>query len=204
MVRVKICGITSRVDAAAAVAAGADALGFNFAEGSPRRVPPSAAREIIRGLPPFVTAVGVFTDLRPKVIRAIRDHCRLGGVQLHGAVTRHLVAKIKVGAVLRVIRVRSRADVREADRFRVAAVLFDAPHPSLAGGTGTRFDWSLLRSGLPRTPVFLAGGLTPGNVAEAVRTVRPYGVDVASGVERAPGRKDHAKLRRFIREAKAA
>jgi phosphoribosylanthranilate isomerase len=204
MVRVKICGITNRADAAAAVRAGADALGFMFDEASPRRVTPSVARAIIRTLPPFVTAVGVFTDLRPVAIRRVRDLCRLGAVQLHGRVTADLVRRVRLVPVVRAIQVRTRDDVREADRVRVALVHFDAHVPGRLGGTGVRFDWSLLRGARVRTPFILAGGLTPANVAAAVRAVRPYGVDVSTGVERSPGRKDAAKVARFIREAKSA
>ena len=204
MVRVKICGVTNLADARAAVEAGVDALGFNFDLASPRRITPTAALDIIAYLPPFVTSVGVFMTVSGSAIRAIRDYCRLGAVQLHGGAPAVLVRTLRKGPVIRVIRVRDRRDLAGVDSPRVAALLFDAFDPVRAGGTGKPFDWALLHRARPRTPFLLAGGLNPGNVARAIRLIRPYGVDVSSGVERAPGRKDHARMRRFVAAAKSA
>lgn len=203
MVRVKICGITSRRDAAAAVEAGADAVGFVFHRASPRYVEPAAAREIVRALPPFVTPVGVFHgESGPVMRRAVRTSgVRLA--QMPGDTPERIAAGVGV-PVMRAVRVRSRADVNGARKRRAALLLFDGHRAGVGGGTGTRFAWTLLRGAQFRAPVMLAGGLTPGNVGRAIRTARPFGVDVSSGVERRPGVKDHALVRRFIRAARRA
>lgn len=202
-VRVKICGLTSRRDAFAAVEAGADAVGFNFHPASPRCVTPLFARSVARALPPFVTPVGLFVNRPSSEVARI---CRFAGLrmaQLHGEEPASDIRRLAPLPVLKAIRVRNRASVRLAGRYGGAALLlFDAYDPLLHGGTGRRFAGGLLRG--VRRPFLLAGGLTPANVRRAVRGIRPYGVDVASGVERAPGIKDHAKMRRFIRAAKSA
>ncbi len=202
-VRVKICGLTSRRDAFAAVEAGADALGFNFHPASPRCVTPAFARAVVRSLPPFVAPVGLFVN-RP--VRDVAAICRAAGLrmaQLHGDEPVPDIRRLAPLPVMKVIRVRDRQSVLRARRYgRAALRLFDAYDERAFGGTGRRFNWALLK-GAPR-PFMLAGGLTPANVRRAVRTVRPYGVDVSSGVERAPGIKDHAKMRAFIRAAKSA
>lgn len=204
MVRVKICGITSRQDAFAALDAGADALGFNMIATSPRRISPPAARAIIRALPPLVTPVGVFAGAGPGAIRTQAAFCGFALAQVHGDEPPGLVGRIARSLdVLKVIRVRDARDIAAAAQFRRARLLlFDAYAPGRLGGTGATFQWTLLRRHRPRTPFLLAGGLTPANVAEAVRTVRPFGVDVASGVESSPRKKDVRKVRAFIRAAK--
>ncbi len=206
MVRVKICGLTTRADAFAAVDAGADALGFMLVASSPRRITPAAARAIVRALPPLVTPVGVFLDEAPAAVAARAAFCEFGLVQLHGAESPAAVARIgRTVPVMKVIRVRDARDIARAGRYRRAALrMFDTFDPAAAGGTGRRFDWGLLRRARPPRPWLLAGGLTPANVAGAVRCTRPYGVDVSSGVESSPGRKDARKVARFIREAKDA
>ena len=200
-VRVKICGITRLEDALAAAHAGADALGFNFWPKSKRYVEPRAAGEIIALLPPFVAAVGVFVDpTREEALRA----AELSGVhwlQLHGDETPELCASLPL-PVIKALRVRDRASLDALARYEVAGFLLDADTAGY-GGSGERFDWSLAAEGARRAPIILAGGLRPENVADAVRQVRPWAVDVASGVESAPGIKDHEKTARFIREAKA-
>jgi len=199
--RVKICGITRLEDALAAVRLGADALGFNFWPGSRRHLAPSAAREIIRALPPFVTAVGVFVDpTREEAVSA----AAISGVQvlqLHGDEPPELCAHLPL-PVLKGIRVSGPAALALLGRYvGVAGFLLDAATPEY-GGSGQTFDWSLVAGAAERVTVVLAGGLTPANVAEAVRSVRPYAVDVASGVESAPGVKDHDLMSRFVRAAK--
>ena len=202
-VRVKICGVTSRRDAFAAVDAGADAVGFNFHRASPRCVTPALARSIVRALPPLVTPVGVFVDRPASDVRRI---CRTTGIrlaQLHGDEPPAALRALEPLPVMKAIRVRDRGCVRSAAWYgRAALLLFDAYDASAYGGSGHRFNWALLKGF--RRPFLLAGGLTPANVARAVRAVRPFGVDVASGVESRPGIKDHRKMRSFVRSAKSA
>jgi phosphoribosylanthranilate isomerase len=195
--RVKICGITTWEDARLSIDLGASALGFNFYPSSPRAVSPADAWAIIRRLPPFVEAVGVFVNWPAMVVDAMARSLRLGSVQLHGAESPAEVAElvrkrrvIKAVQVKRGFRVASLAVFRSAD-----AVLLDGFAPGLHGGTGRTLDWKLARSASPYGRIILAGGLNPENIAEAIRVARPYAVDVASGVEARPGRKDPAKLR---------
>lgn len=200
MVRVKICGITSIEDALAAVSFGADALGFIFAP-SPRRVTMEEVRAIVRRLPPLVTKVGVFVNESVDRVEEIQDLCGLDMVQLHGDETEEEVTRLGNG-VIKAVRVRGAVPPRD-DAFSSATLLLDTYSPEAEGGTGRAFDWLLAAGPARRRPIILAGGLTPENVAEAVEMVRPHAVDVASGVECEPGRKDHEKLARFIRRAKA-
>lgn len=200
--RVKICGITNLADARAAVAAGASALGFVFVPGTPRFVEPALAAAIVRELPPFVTAVGLFVNAEAGVIR---DTIRLTGIhalQLHGEETPEFTRLFRGAAkVIKAFRVRGAESLAVLPAYLDAAdaFLLDAYVPGAHGGTGARFDWELAVTAKEHgTPVILAGGLTPENAAEAVRRVQPYAVDVSSGVEAAPGRKDHRKLREFL------
>jgi len=202
MIRVKICGITRPEDARLAVAAGADALGFVFHPGSPRCVAPEAVRDMVRGLPPFVLAVGVFVDETPDRMNELAAFCGLDRIQLHGSEPQ-AVADSLSRPVIKAVRVRDRESLETLDRFRCRAFLLDTHDPEAPGGTGKAFDWRLAAEAVARGHrVILAGGLTPENVAQAVRQVRPYGVDVSSGVEQEPGRKDPEKVRAFIRAAK--
>lgn len=198
--RVKICGVTRLEDALAAVRLGADALGFNFWPRSKRFVTPAAAREIVRRLPPFVTAVGLFVDpSRDEVLRAV-DAAGVGMAQLHGDEPPDLCLSLPV-PVLKAIRVTDANSLAQLASYEVRGFVLDAPSDAY-GGSGTTFDWSLAAAVAREMPVVLAGGLTPENVAEAVRTVRPWAVDVASGVESAPGKKDEVLMRRFIDAAR--
>jgi phosphoribosylanthranilate isomerase len=199
-VRVKICGITRMDDALLAARLGADALGFNFWPGSKRFVDPDAAREIVDRLPPFVTAVGVFVNQPPTEVLATAARAGIQAVQLHGDESWDDVNGFPIPAI-KALRVAGPESLADMHRYRVRAFLLDAPSAGF-GGSGATFDWSVAREAAARAPVILAGGLTPENVREAVRAVRPYGVDVASGVERAPGAKDEEKLRRFIAAAR--
>ncbi len=201
-VRVKICGVTRVEDALAAVRLGADALGLNFWPRSKRFVAPEAARAIVRALPPFVAAVGVFVDpTRDEVLRAV-DASGVRTVQLHGDEPPALCAALPL-PVVKAIRVADAHSLAAIASYEVSAFLLDSASPGY-GGSGQGFDWALAAEAASAVRVVLAGGLHPGNVAEAVRTVRPYAVDVASGVESAPGIKDEEKMRRFIAEARAA
>jgi phosphoribosylanthranilate isomerase len=195
--RVKICGITTWGDARLSIDLGASALGFNFFPPSPRAISPADAWSIIRRLPPFVEAVGVFVNWPPMVVDALARALRLGSVQLHGsespAEVDELVRKqrvIKALQVKRGFRIASLAKYRAA-----AAILLDGFEPGLHGGTGRTLDWKVARAATRYGRIILAGGLTPENIAPAIQVARPYAVDVASGVEARPGRKDPAKLR---------
>jgi phosphoribosylanthranilate isomerase len=204
MVRVKICGITNRADAWGALDAGADALGFVFHRSSPRYVSPAEARTIVRGLPPLVTPVGVCVGGRPRDLRALASACGLALLQVHGPTAGRLVLTLRPFPVMQAVQVRVGSDLRALRRSRPALFLLDAFDPALAGGTGRRLDLAVVAGARLPAPFLLAGGLDPGNVAAAIRRVRPYGVDVSTGVERGPGRKDRAKMIRFVRAAKAA
>ncbi len=203
-VKVKICGITNLPDGMAAADAGADALGFVFYDQSPRRISIEAAAALIGQLPPFVMKVGVFVNApEDMVVRAIRE-CGLNLLQFHGDESPEYCLQFGLMS-MKAFRIRDAASLQALPGFRTDAWLLDAYSPDKPGGTGETFNWELAleAQGLGR-PIFLAGGLTPENVAEAVRRARPFGVDVSSGVEAAPGRKDHAKVRAFIQAAKAA
>ena len=201
MVRVKICGITNLDDALAAVEAGADALGFVFAQ-SPRRVSPEKAREITCILPPFVCKVGVFVDDDLYKVAQVQDFCGLNYVQLHGE--EDVIDAQVLG--LKVIKsfAMGKGRIPKADEYPGAALLLDTYVPGLAGGSGKTFDWSLAAPLAAQRPVILAGGLNPDNVASAIETVKPFAVDVSSGVEKNPGRKDHERVSEFIKNAKLA
>jgi phosphoribosylanthranilate isomerase len=203
MVRVKICGITTVDDALAAVAVGADALGFVFFARSPRNVSPDEAAGIIRRLPPFVQTVGLFVNEDAAAVNGIADRCGLDIVQLHGDESPAYCDLIR-RRVLKAFRVQNLQSLEAMGNYRIAGYLLDAWQKDAFGGTGHTFDWELAKGAAAHGPLVLAGGLDPDNVAEAVRRVRPYAVDVSSGVESAPGRKDHEKVREFISRAKEA
>ncbi len=200
-VRVKICGITCIEDALDAVDAGADALGFIFAP-SPRRIEPIDAAEIIRELPPFLTTVGLFVDEAPEPV--LRE-CPLDVIQFHGAESPERVAACPVRSI-KAFRVRCSEDLAQIRAYRAASAwLLDAYVPGVAGGTGHRFPWALANEVQGwGGRLIVAGGLTPENVAECIGQTRPYGVDVSTGVERSPGRKDPVKLRDFVQAARSA
>jgi phosphoribosylanthranilate isomerase len=201
-VRVKICGLTRPEDALAAARLGADALGFNFWPRSKRFVPPDQAGEIVRRLPAGVATFGVFVDPSREEVLAALAASGVAVAQLHGDEPPALCASLPV-PVVKAIRVESSASLAQLASYEVRAFLLDAPSPGY-GGSGRTFDWALAGEVARELPVILAGGLAPENVAEAVRTVRPLAVDVASGVESAPGVKDLARLEAFIRKAKEA
>ncbi len=201
MVRVKICGITSLEDAFFAAATGADALGFVFAP-SPRRVSLDQAFEIIRSLPPFVQTVGVFADADIEEVIFFRNRLRLDLVQLSGSENDGYIRALG-SRVIKTVHVKN-GFKPWLDIHASATILLDTASDSLKGGTGKAFDWDLAADSAVGRPIILAGGLTPENVATAVKKVKPYAVDVSSGVEIEPGRKDHDKLKSFIHRAKTA
>jgi phosphoribosylanthranilate isomerase len=206
MVRVKICGITNWRDAKAACDLGAAALGFNFYGKSPRVVAPAHAWKIISRLPKNVESVGVFVNWSAEAIIALGRAIRLDTVQLHGnelpAVVRECARHFRVTKAL---QVGARFQIKKLRAYSTAsAFLFDAAATGQYGGTGKRADWTIARRAAKTHRIILAGGLTPENVAEAIRAVRPYAVDVASGVESRPGKKESGKLRAFFAQVERA
>ena len=203
MIRVKICGITNAEDARVAVAAGADALGFIFVEGTPRFIAPETAAGIIAQLPPFVTPVGVFWDHAPGHVKAVAEQCGLAALQFHGDEPPEALADHRL-PVIKTIKVGAVVDLEAMSRYRAAAFLLDSPARWSEGEAREPIPWALAREAAGRRPIILSAGLTPDNVADAARRVRPYGVDVNSGVEAHPGKKDPEKVRRFVMRAKGA
>lgn len=202
--RVKICGITRIEDLRAACESGADALGFVFYEKSPRHVSVETAAALVRALPPFVQSVGLFVDAAPAFVESVLAAVPLDLLQFHGDETPAACARYG-RPYIKAVRVSGDTDLLKcaADFEDARGLLLDAYVPGVPGGTGERFDWSLIPAGLP-LPVVLSGGLTPDNVAEAVERVRPWAVDVSSGVEASKGIKDAQKVARFIAHAKLA
>ena len=203
-VRVKICGITRSQDLHAACAAGADAVGFVFYEKSPRHVSPEAAAALLRELPAFVQSVGLFVDADPAFIESVLRRAPLDLLQFHGNETPADCARFG-RPYIKAVRVKRDTDLLKcaADFDAARGLLLDAFVPGVPGGTGERFDWSLIPPALPK-PIILSGGLTLDNVAEAVQRVRPWAVDVSSGVEASKGIKDAHQIARFIANAKEA
>jgi phosphoribosylanthranilate isomerase len=197
--RVKICGITRLEDARLAVELGASALGFNFFRPSPRYLAPEAAPEIIGQLPPFVTAVGVFADeVDGENVERMARQAGVAVIQLHGPRFPGPSPALENCLLIRAVAVKSDFKPADLTRLQANAFLLDAFDAAAPGGTGKTFDWKLAHEANRYGTIILAGGLTPENVGEAIRTVRPFAVDVASGVESAPGRKDPARLRAFF------
>ena len=201
-VKVKICGITNTPDAMAAAEAGADVLGFMFHEQSPRFVGIGEAAEIIRQLPPHVLKAGVFVNAPEDFVTEAIQECGLNLLQFHGEETPEYC--LQFGRLsIKAFRIRDTASLERLGAYKTDAFLLDAYSPSQRGGTGETFNWALAADAQKfGRPIFLAGGLKPENVAEAILRVRPYGVDVSSGVEKAKGVKDHAKVKAFIEAAK--
>ena len=199
--RVKICGITNTEDAVAAAEFGADAVGFVFYKSSARCVKPETVKRIIAGLPPFVVTVGVFANTGEADIRVIVDECGLDRIQLQGDEGPDLCRRLG-RRVIKAIRVRGGSSLDEMARYAVRAYVLDTFREGQLGGTGEAFDWSLASRAKKFGRIILAGGLTPENVQDAINQVRPYGVDVSSGVEECLGKKDHSKIKRFIEAAK--
>ena len=201
-VKVKVCGMTSLKDALNAVEGGADAVGFIFYKKSLRSVTMKTVREIVLELPPFVDTVGVFVDETAEQINKIADYCNLDIIQLHGDESPTFCKKIR-RKVIKAFRIKDMQSVKKLSSFQVSGFLLDTFSENLHGGTGKVFDWNLALPAKKFGPVIMAGGLTPNNVQQAVRQIRPYGVDVCSGVESEPGIKDHKKVRAFLNNAKA-
>jgi phosphoribosylanthranilate isomerase len=202
--RVKICGITNVADAQAAAEAGADMIGLMFYDKSPRHITLATAVEISRALSPFVLRVGVFVNpAEAQVTRAISE-CNLSLLQFHGDETSEFCTQFGLMS-LKALRVRDAESLKQLEKFQTDAFLLDAHSQGGLGGTGEKFNWELaVEVQKFGKPIFLAGGLTPENVGDAVKKVRPFAVDVSSGVESAPGKKDVGKMRAFIEAVRRA
>lgn len=204
MTRVKVCGLTRLDDALRAAELGADAVGFVFAPGSRRRVDPETVARIVSELPPFVTVVGVFQDQPLGAVREVAETCRLDWVQLHGSEDATYIRTLG-RKVIKALGLARRGDLEQLAAFPgLGAFLLDAAVGGAAGGTGKTFDWDWAVKAKEFGRIVLAGGLHSGNVADAIRRVRPWAVDAASGTEAAPGVKDPEKLRRFIEQVREA
>ena len=202
MTAVKICGITNLKDARAAARAGADILGFVFAN-SPRRISPQKAKEIISKLPKKLKKAGVFVNETPCTVNGVLEYCGIDIAQLHGDESPAYCRKINA-KVIKAFRPRSAADIRKIGRYCVDAVLIDAHVKGKLGGTGKRADWKLASlAGKYGMPVILSGGLTPDNLEEAIGSVGPHGVDICSGTEVRPGKKDVRMIRKAVAIAKS-
>ncbi len=203
-IKVKICGITNIDDAVAAVDFGADALGFVFFKKSPRYISHADAAAIINKLPSFTTTIGVFVNEKPEQIEKIIDLTHIDAVQLHGNEPPEMCDISR--RVIKAIRVKSLESLDPLINYKdkVSAFLLDTFTPEVLGGTGQIFNWDIAIYAKQFGKIILAGGLTPDNIAEAIRRVRPYGVDVSSGVESEKGKKDHRKMKLFIERAKVA
>jgi len=202
-VKVKICGVTNVADAMAAAEAGADMIGLNFYEQSPRYLTLAQAVEISRALPPFVLRVGVFVNPQEALVTRAIGECNLSLLQFHGDEPSEFCTQFNLIS-MKALRVRDAESLKQLANYSTDAFLLDAHSKSGLGGTGETFNWELaIEAQNFNKPIFLAGGLTPENIAEAVRKVRPFAVDVSSGVEISPGNKDHAKMKAFIAAAKS-
>jgi phosphoribosylanthranilate isomerase len=205
VVKVKICGITNLADAQSAVTAGCDALGFVFYKKSPRYVAPETARVIIREVPRGIMTIGVFVNAPEKTIKTVARQCRLDILQFHGDESAAFCEKFKNYKIIKAFRITHKLALKKIMHYRVFAYLFDTFVPARRGGTGKRFDWKLLTSlsTIDKT-IFLSGGLNPENVQRAIHTAHPAWVDVSSGVESSPGKKNAAQIKRFVARAKKA
>jgi phosphoribosylanthranilate isomerase len=200
-VKLKVCGVTSLEDARAAIDCGAEYLGFNFYAKSPRYIAPASARAIIESLPDDIISVGVFVnEPRPEDVVEILRASGAWMAQLHGDESPDYCASIGAERVIKALRIGDDFDARRMLDYPAAAILLDAFDAKLYGGTGKTANWAIARKAARLTRVFLAGGLSPDNIVEAIRAVEPFAVDVNSGVESAPGRKDASKLRKLKEE----
>ncbi len=200
-IKVKICGTTSLKDALLAVDSGADAVGFIFYKKSPRYIPQREAKEVIAQLPPFIETVGVFVNDTSDKVNRIAEQCRLTAVQLHGDETPAFCRRIK-RRVIKALRVQDADSLKGMLNYDVSGFLLDSYSDESRGGTGKIFDWNLALRAKKQGPVILAGGLNPYNVYTAIHRVKPYGVDVCSGVEKSPGIKDSRKIDEFVKSVR--
>ncbi|MDI6703379.1 MAG: phosphoribosylanthranilate isomerase [bacterium] len=203
MVKVKICGITNKEDALASIDVGCDALGFVFAK-SPRRITPEKARKIISALPPFVSIVGVFVDESAEIVKGIADYCKLDVLQFHGNESPSYCKEFSGIRVIKAFRIKDEGSLDIIKGYNLTCYLLDTYVEEGYGGTGKTFNWDLAKKVGMFSRIILSGGLTVDNISHAIKAVHPYGVDVSSGVESRPGKKDHEKLCEFIRQVRLA
>jgi phosphoribosylanthranilate isomerase len=201
LTRIKICGTINLDDALMAIEAGADALGFIFVPNTPRYIHPDQAAKIIEDLSPFITVVGLFVNADPEDIAATADQCHLDMIQLHGDESPGFCQALN-RRLIKAFRVKDESSLSRLSDYRVSGYLLDTYVEGAMGGTGKVFDWNLAVKAKQHGRIILAGGLNPNTVPSAIRQVRPYGVDVSSGVEADPGRKDPAKVKAFIRSVR--
>ena len=205
MTKIKICGITNLDDALAATELGADFLGFVFSKQSPRQIKIKEAAKIISSLPENVSTVGLFVNQRELVVKLVSNECGLTYLQFHGDESPHYCKRIREEVkIIKAFRVKNKDSLRDIADYDVDMYLLDGYSKTGCGGSGSTFNWDLAIE--PREigkPIILAGGLTPKNVAEAVKKVRPYAVDVSSGTEKSPGHKDHKLIKEFIEQVKS-
>jgi len=201
--RIKICGLTRPEDISLISELGIDMAGFIFVPASPRYLIPEQAELLVRELPPQVKRVGVFVDEEPMAVRKTAKQLKLDILQFHGDEAPDYCRQFKI-PFFKAFRVRGSLDLNSLRTYRAKAILLDSFSSGARGGTGKTFDWKLARAAMGKgIPIILAGGLTPENAAKAVRTVKPWGLDVSSGVESAPGIKDHEKVRNFVKVVRA-
>ena len=205
MTVIKICGITNVEDALAAVAAGAGALGFNFYKPSPRYISPQNARAIIKQLSPAVLTVGVFVNEQPESLKTIADESGVQALQLHGDESPEYCHNLATDRyIIKTLAVSQNFDTQTVHAYKTAAIMLDTRDNNLRGGTGRVFDWSIARQVNQLVPnLFLAGGLSPENIAGAIEAVHPYAVDACSALEDSPGKKNHERMRSFIERARS-
>ncbi|MBI4982632.1 MAG: phosphoribosylanthranilate isomerase [Candidatus Omnitrophica bacterium] len=203
MTKIKICGITNLEDALASVFAGCDSLGFMFYRKSPRFILPQKAKNIIKIIPKDIIKMGVFVDANKKNIKQIAKLCKLDILQFHGQESPEFCRRFKGYKVIKVFRVKDKIDLEQIKKYKVFAYLFDTFVDSKLGGTGKKFNWRLIKhlQGI-KQPIFLSGGLNCRNVKKAIRYLHPDWVDVCSSVELLPGKKNHKKIRDFVRAVK--
>lgn len=202
MTWIKMCGITHIEDGLKAASLGVDALGFIFAP-SPRRVEPDVAKKIILALPKTLLKVGVFVNEAPEEVRRVAKYCGLNALQFHGEESPEYCQKFFY-PVFKAIHIKDLESLKDMGNYRHVSILLDTYSPVQAGGTGNPFSWEIALKAKEKGDFILSGGLHPGNVGEAIKKVRPWGVDVCSGVETVPGKKDHLKMSDFVKEARKA
>jgi len=203
MVRVKICGITNLEDAQVSLEAGCDALGFVFYKKSPRYIAVEVAKQIIKQLPKHAIKIGVFANTKEETIRHIAKVCHLDILQFHGNESPEFCRRFKGYKIIKAFRIKDKIDLPKILRYKTFAYLFDTFAKSRIGGTGRIFDWALLKYLKDiKQPIFLSGGLTERNVKKAIKTIHPDWIDVSSSVEIKPGKKDHKKVKKFIKTAR--
>ena len=198
MIQVKICGITNKEDALCAAGCGAVALGFIFYLHSPRYIKPADARKIVGVLPDDLVKVGVFVNEKVDEIKRVMEYCGLDMIQLHGDETPEFCREFPSAQVIKTVELKNEADFVYAKSYHVGAILVDSRHAGLYGGTGKKANWELACRVKNKKPLILSGGLNEKNVAEALKVVAPAALDINSGVESEPGKKDHAKLARIF------